>query len=304
MTSFDDLLPLPAATDWPPELKGHLSPSSLRLFGTCPEQYRRVYVKGERQRPGAALVWGSADHYAHEVNFTQKITSGVDISSDDVKLAFAEGFDQEVDEKGGESEVAWGGDKPGELKDRGVALVEAYHHQVSPSVQPVAVERSFSITVPGVPVPVVGRIDIQTGDRVIEGKTSAAKKSKPEPQWRLQAEMYQLESGLPVEWHVKTKTKTPGVYTAAEEQGLWLAPSKLRQDATIIRVQRLTATLLSLLATYGPDEAWPTGAPDYGWACDYCGFRPTCFFWAGALVPGGSAFAARAAEAIANRDAA
>jgi hypothetical protein len=284
VSALDLLLPLPAERDWPTELKAHLSPSQIRMYATCPEQYRKVYVLGERQRPGAALVWGSADHYAHEQNFVQKIESHEDLSEADVTLAFAEGFDQRVEQDGGEAEVEWGDDKPGDLKDRGVALVAAYHRQVSPSVQPVAVERSFQVTLPGVPVPIFGRVDIQTADRVIEGKTAAAKKTKPEPQWRLQGEMYQIESGLPVEWHVKTKAKTPGCYTAETDAGLWLPLNERRTDATIVRVQKLVAQLLAMLDTYGPNEPWPTGAPDYGWSCQFCGWGPThagsCAWWA------------------------
>ena len=68
MSALDELLGPPPAqpAGWPTELRQHLSASSLRMLATCPEQFRRVYLKGERQRPGATLVWGSADHYAHE----------------------------------------------------------------------------------------------------------------------------------------------------------------------------------------------------------------------------------------------
>jgi hypothetical protein len=37
--------------------------------------------------------------------------------------------------------------------------------------------------------------------------------------------------------------------------------------------------MLAYVETYGVDDPWPTGAPDYGWACDYCGFRPDCAWW-------------------------
>jgi len=269
----------PGPGAWPDGLREHLSASSLRMLATCPEQFRRVYLKGERQRPGAALVWGSADHYAHEQNFFQKIESHTDISEDDVKRAFAEGFDRSIDQNGGEAEVDWGSDKAGELKDRGVKLAAVYHQQVSPRVQPTAVEKNVRLELPGIAVPVVGRIDIETAAHLIEGKTATAKKSKPEPQWRLQGSLYQLATGLPLEWHVKTKTKVPAVYTPAEEPGLRLVASQLLLDATVERVRRLVATMLTLHEAYGPDEPWPTGAPDYGWACDYCGFRPTCAWW-------------------------
>jgi hypothetical protein len=248
------------------------------MLATCPEQFRRVYVKGERQRPGAALIWGGADHYAHEQNFTQKIESHEDISEDDVKLAFAEGFDRKISAEGGEDEVDWGDDKPGDLKDKGVGLVAVYHQQVSPRVQPVAVEKEFLMDV-GLPVPVKGFLDVETDAYVIEGKTATAKKSKPEPQWRLQGSLYQLATGLPVEWHVKTKTRIPAVYTPAEEPGLRLVASGVLLDATVERVRRVVRAMLALYAAYGPDEPWPSGAPDYGWACDYCGFRPSCVWW-------------------------
>jgi hypothetical protein len=279
VSTLDELLaPAPPTPGWPPELREHLSASSLRMLATCPEQFRRVYVKGERQRPGAALVWGSADHYAHEQNFAQKIDSHSDISVGDVELAFAEGFDRSIASNGGEDEVDWGEDKPGDLKDRGVRLAATYHQQVSPRVQPTAVEKPVALEL-GLAVPVVGRLDIETDETVIEGKTATAKKQKPEPQWRLQGTLYQLATGKPLEWHVKTKTKIPAVYTPAEEPGLRFVASRLLLDATVERTRRLVASMLALYAAYGPDGPWPTGAPDYGWACDYCGFRPTCAWW-------------------------
>jgi hypothetical protein len=285
MSLLDEILPLGPAPvrpeGWPPELREHLSASSLRMLGTCAEQFRRVYLKGERQRPGAALVWGSADHYAHEQNFSQKIDSHRDLPEDEVKLAFAEGFDRSIDSNGGEEEVDWGDDKPGDLKDRGIKLAAAYHNLVSPRVQPTSAEQPFSLSLPGIPVPLIGRLDLTTEATVIEGKTASAKKSKPEPQWRLQGNLYQLETGLPIEWHVKTKTKIPGVYTPLEEPGLRLVSSRTLLETTVLRVRRMLAGMLALYAVYGPDEPWPTGAPDYGWACDYCGFRPSCAWWQG-----------------------
>ena len=286
MSALDELLPAPPRPDgWPPGLREHLSPSSLRMMGTCFEQWRRVYLKGERQRPGAALVWGSADHYAHEQNFFQKIESHTDIPEDDVKLAFAEGFDQSIVSQGGEEEVDWGADKPSALKDRGVKLAAVYHRQVSPGVQPVAVEKPVSLALPGIAVPVVGRLDVETETYLIEGKTTTARKKKPEPQWRLQGALYQLATSKPIEWHVKTKTTIPAVYTADTEPGLRMVISQGLLDATVERTKRLVASMLALYATYGPDEPWPTGAPDYGWACDYCGFRPDCAWWQDEPVP-------------------
>lgn len=259
--------------------KDHLSASSLSMYSRCPEQWRKVYVLGERQRPGAALVWGGADHYAHEQNFRQKIDSHEDIPVAEVEIAFAEGFDRKVEQEGGETEIEWGGDKPGDVKDKGVALVAAYHKFASPGIQPVHVERPISLDLPGVPVPIIGRPDVETADSVVERKTSAARKRSPEPQWRLQGAVYGIATGMPVDWHVCTKTKVPGVYTPSDDAGLRLTVSPLLAEATIRRVRLTVASIVTNLATLGPDTPWGSGAPDYGWACDYCGFRPSCAHW-------------------------
>jgi hypothetical protein len=132
---------------------------------------------------------------------------------------------------------------------------------------------------------VIGYVDVATEKYLIEGKTSASKKSAPEPQWRLQGALYQLATGLPLEWHVKTKTKLPAVYTPLEEPGLRFVASKLLLEGTVERMRRVVASMLYLYGLYGADEPWPTAAPDYGWACGYCGFRPECVWWRDGAVP-------------------
>jgi hypothetical protein len=285
MSILEQLFPSEApALAWPSGLPDHLSASQLNMFSRCPEQYRRRYVLGEKERPAAALVWGSADHYAHEQNFAQKILSGEDIPGDDVKLAFAEGFDRAVDRSGGEGEVDWGQDKPGEMKDRGAALVGVYHKQVSPRIQPTAVETKFKVDLPGVPVPVIGYVDVSTAATAIERKTAGRAEKKPKPDWRIQGLLYQAVGGKPVEWHVSVKTKTPAVWTPLEAPDLQLALNSVTVGATKGLVRTIAQGLLAYWTTYGPDEPWP-GAVTHPWACDFCGFRPTCAWWAGENEP-------------------
>lgn len=282
MTSLlDAILPAPApAIVWPGIFPDHLSASSLNLLQRCPENWRRRYVSHERDGKNGALVWGGADHYAHEVNFRQKIESHVDLPVEDVKLAFAEGFDRAVDEGGGMSQVSWGDDDAGALKDAGVRMVAAYHEQVSPSVQPVAVEARFEVAIPGLPVPVIGYIDVETEDSSIERKTAKAKTVVVKPGWRIQGLLYQLSNPNPIDWHVSVKTKTPSIYTPAIEPGLRLVDS--RADLTQRLVLNLATQLVSLLDTYGPDEPWP-GAITHDWSCSYCPFGPradnSCSWW-------------------------
>lgn len=270
---------VPGLPVWPAALPNHLSASQITMFQRCPEQYRRRYLLGEKARPGAALIWGSADHYAHEQNFGQKITTGTDIPEEDVKLAFAEGFDRAVDRNGGQSEIEWD-EKPGTLKDKGVALVGVYHQQVSPRIQPVAVEEKFTIHIPQVPVPVIGYVDVVTEAVGIERKTAGRKESVPKPDWRIQGLIYQAVKRMPVEWHISAKTKVPGVYTAVEEPRLLLPLNHATVDATLQLMQTVAKAITGYHNLYGPDDPWP-GAITHPWACGYCGYRPTCPWWAG-----------------------
>jgi hypothetical protein len=265
---------------WPAPLGAHLSASQLTMLQRCPEQWRRRYLCGEVERPGAAMVWGAADHYAHEQNFRQKIDSRVDLPVDDVKDAFADGLDRAIERNGGLSEIAWGDDDPADVKDKGVLLVEAYHRQVSPTVQPVQVEQRFEARILGVPVPIVGYIDLETATAGIERKTAKAKVSTIKPGWRIQGLLYQSVIRKPVDWHVSTKTKTPGVWTPELAPGLRLEPNPAMVNATGRLVRNLATMLLAFYDTFGPDDPWP-GAITHDWACQYCGYRKNCDWWAG-----------------------
>ena len=267
-------------TTWPESLPTHLSASQITMFQRCREQYRRRYILGEKERPGAALVWGSADHYAHEVNFAQKIESHTDLPLADVELAFAEGFDAAVERNGGESEVEWGKDKPGAMKDDGVKLVAAYHKLVSPKVQPTAVESEFSLEIPGVAVPVIGRIDLETAGPAIERKTAKRSSKTVDPKWRIQGLIYQLAHGKSVDWHLSIKSKVPNIVTPETEPGLTLpyVPGVARAAETLIA--HTAAAILSDYSRLGPDEPWE-GAITHPWACvgGFCGYKSTCFWW-------------------------
>ena len=274
--TLDELLPAPK-TLLP---RDHLSASSIGTFARCPEQFRRRYLLGLKERPGAALIWGAADDFAHTTNFTQKIDSHEDLSADDVKLAFAEGFDRSVERDGGAGEVDWGETKPGDLKDAGVRLVEVYHRSVSPKVQPLAVQRKFSYAIEGVPVPIIGYIDLEQAESLNEWKVVSRAEKQPKPQWRTQGRLYQAATGKPLAWHLKARTKTPAVYTPETAPGLYLPFSAQAIAATEERIRGIVATLLHFLATYGPDEPWPSSAPGYGWACGFCAWRSDCAWWA------------------------
>lgn len=270
-------LPDPPAAAWPAYLPDHLSASQLGMLERCPRQYQFRYVQGAKEPPSTALVWGTADGKAHGVNFTQKIQSHEDMTTSEMREVFATVLDAEVEERGGAGEIVWGDDKPAEIQKRGIELVACYHEQVSPRVQPTGVEEKLTLEIPGVPVPYIGYVDVDTAGYVIERKTASQQSKTIPPQYRFQTLGYALARSLPVELHIATRTIKPAVYTPAESPGLALAFDErlaARAEKMIAARARL---LVSLCETFGPEEPWPDALGSQAWhmaICDMCGFGP------------------------------
>lgn len=257
----------------------HLSATSLTMAQRCPEQWRRRYVLGEKERPGAALVLGSADHRTHEFNYTQKVVSGVDLPTDTMVDFFTDvAWLTAMEEKGGAEEISWNeGEGPDVLRVKGAEMIRVYHETVSPRIQPIAVEVEFRVDV-GLPVPILGFVDVEREEALTERKTSKNSMSQPKPEWRLQGRLYQLARPKPVEWHVVTKGKVPKAITPLEAPDLLLEAGNKGPERAA-HLARVTGRLLNdMYSTFGPDEPWP-GAITHPWACGFCGWRNRCHWW-------------------------
>lgn len=289
----------------------------MAKFQRCPEQWRRQYLLGQWDRSGAFAVMGAAVHESAETNYRQKAFTQHDLDVEDVELAYAEAFDNEVDEKGGPSEIDWvvGSGKyertlrPGQAKDNGVSLVRKYHTVVAPTVMPVASEEWFRIDVPGVPVPIRGKIDLIQGDmegvpfRKEDLKFGRNAKESAEASWRLQALTYMLVNettdregnvvtpgigGLPFGWQTGTwgSSRTePKVFWPENSPGLLIPFEATTTLLAQTHIRTTVHNMLSLNERYGPDEPWPTPALMHTWACSYCPFHPSnggkCYWWSG-----------------------
>lgn len=296
----------------------HVSATQLKMFARCPEQYRNRYILGRKERPNGNLVWGIADHTAHEQNFKQKVVSGRDLTSDDVKLAFAVALDEKVEEDGGAGEVEWnrgetltGGDADkahAYVKDKGVELVALYHREVSPGIMPLGVEEPFVLSAEmlGTNVKLVGRLDLRatvpdytrsntfvpgatgplTCERVIERKTAAQKKNAIDnPEYVTQARIEQLGGhvlhGKPidVDFHLSLKPGPRRKLPGVVHGDPSMSVPSLPEHVILEQVRRLIAGISSTYAMYGPDEPWPGAWAGFASPCGYCGFKPTCAWW-------------------------
>lgn len=146
----------------------HLSYSSISLYLDCPEAWRRKYIAQEPTKSSPALVFGSAFHGAIE----EQLTMGTP-AAENWPQAWSKALERD--------QIDWGLDTPETHFNEGIRLlsndgvVQAINglHARRDETGPM-VERKVSLSVPGVPIPVIGYIDFIAQDGVpCDLKTSA-----------------------------------------------------------------------------------------------------------------------------------
>lgn len=133
----------------------HLSYSSITTFLECPENWRRKYLLKEPTTTNPALVFGSAFHGSVEL----AVIPGNKIPLLDLWQA---NWAKQI-----EQPVFWGADTPEQHSNEGIRLlshktVTDAIAQIKPGIdeQGPKIERKVELHVPGVPVPVIGYIDL------------------------------------------------------------------------------------------------------------------------------------------------
>lgn len=262
----------------------HLSVSQTQMIYRCAEQYRHRYVLGKKERPGAALIVGSAFHSAIEQDFNYKLGEGELLPEKELREIYHDSFDKQVEDRGGVSEIVWDKqEKPDTARLHGEEVTFLYHERTAPMMNPAAVEHRFELEIPGLPIPVVGVIDF-IGARdgspfLADYKTSNRAKRSLETGWLLQGRVYQRVEPLPVEWHVVVKGSKPNVITPLDAPDLFqfLEPGT---NQFVDKTFQQAAKLVSFYMTeFGPDEPWPTTGLGHSWACSFCGFKTACPAW-------------------------
>ena len=258
----------------------HLSATSLNMFARCPEQFRRRYILGERERPGEAAFIGSVFHKSLQFNYEQKIDSHQDRPlSEIVEYLHDEAWPTEMEKRGGPDEVMWDSEDLDEPRRTTERVTTAYTRQVVPSIQPISVEKKLIADLDGLPVPLLGYIDVDTGV-VVDTKTGKQAVKSPKAQWQLQGTIYQLLARKSVEFHTISRAKQPAVYTPLEDPRLLLSYREDRMPEAVRTIIHIASQIEFCLNRYGPDEPWPTLGVQHDWACGFCGWRSSCPAWA------------------------
>lgn len=278
--------------EWPEGLPERFSASAMGMLIRCPEQYRQRYALGIKTPPRSALLWGRADHEAVGNHFSKQLEDGTGLSEAEVAEQFAVVFDREVEDAGGLLSVPWFGNTSGDLsaarresgkiKDAGTRLAALYRKELAPHVHPVAVEREILIAHELWPIEVIGYVDVEEEDNLVERKTAARRNSSPNSEWQWQGRIYQLATNKRITWHQSVKNErdpakqSASILASQEYDGTLVARTALMVAQAMKQVEHLWTT-------YGPDEMWPGHGVVHPWACSFCGYRDNCPWWAGAM---------------------
>lgn len=257
----------------------HLSATAISTFMQCPRDYQQQYILKRKRGQNSTLVLGSACHGAIGWGLQNPA-----MDPDEVAGYFAEyEWLNKIEDAGGSEAIEWKDDQE-QLRIRGALMVKTYMDKVASRLDVVAVERPFTLDIPGIPVPIVGRVDItQSGTRpAVDIKTSKSKVTDIKPSWRIQGLIYQLAEWRAIDWHVLTKQVTPQVFTSLEAPELLQEFSEPRAQQTQRMIERIAWQINLCYAVYGADEDWDWLGITHQWACSYCSFKNDCPGWVGA----------------------
>ena len=253
----------------------HISHSQINMLLKCGIQYQFRYIDGIIAPPSASLVRGKCGHTTLEKNFRQKIQTKEDLPIEEVKDAFSDEWEKS------KYEIVWKKKEIGDLspakaggifKDSGIALVSKFHENLSPLIQPVAVEDKFEIHFEGGYPKLIGFIDREDeGDEIGEVKFVGKSPSADDAQSDIQLTIYDLgyrtKHGKPpkkLKKQYAVNTKEPK--TVVQEVGC-------RDDATINRLMwRMQAAMIAL------EKGVFLPAPAGSWWCgeNWCGYWDRC----------------------------
>ncbi|HFC08432.1 MAG TPA: PD-(D/E)XK nuclease family protein [Chloroflexi bacterium] len=250
----------------------HLSYSSIQLFLTCPAAWRYRYIEKVQTPTSTALVFGSAWHNAVEAYVGARALG----QEADLLALWQQHWHATLESQS--APVDWGAETPEQHFNEGVRLLETEEVKTAldgivPLVQDGApvIEKRVELHVPGVPVPVIGYIDIITADGVPgDFKTAARAWSQDKAANELQPAFYLAalnQAGIPTpgmkfRHFVVTKTRKP--------------------QFQVLETTRTPETLLFLYQMIGnvwraiEAEAFPENPTTWKCSPRYCEFWEVC----------------------------
>lgn len=277
-----------------------LSNSGMNTLRRCSYKWKLRYVDRIYEPKSPAMILGSvvgaaecqSDHTWIETGEPFDTDQVLDCYSDEFELA-ARGEAKPRGEDDPTTDIDWGDDAPGDVKDVGYKALQAYHAEIIPAMaRPVDAEREARMSVQhedGDLVEFVAYLDVETEDGVvIDRKVKKAKLSQADADADKQPTSYlavRRAEGNPAErfdFHPMVKTKKP---YAQEPVPTERTDEQL--DHFLIEILNAADEIAWRLET----DNW-SFAPDGAWWCGekWCGYWSQC--------PAGGLYRKRAAEAV------
>lgn len=246
----------------------HLSYSSISTYLLCPESWRRRYILKEKTLTATALVFGSAVH-----NTIEACIQG----GGSLQERWHENWAAQVAQDG---EIEWGTDTAGSMAADGerilstpavLDMIEQVRRNYDPTREH-SIERRVELRVPGVPIPIIGYIDIITRDGVPGDFKTASR------MWAADKASQEMQ---------------PLVYLAALNQAgihdhdwrfrFFVITKNSRPTAKVFETQRsptevLTGLFPTIQQVWADIQAERFPKVTTGWKCSpkYCEYWPTC----------------------------
>lgn len=250
----------------------HLSYSSISTYLLCPRAWKYRYIEKVKTPTSASLIFGSAIHAGIEGYIRQQHEGAIAQSAERL-------FELDFARRAQEEEINWGDDSQVKLAETGRILLQAAPiRAVLQAIRPlvldgqICMEKRVEMRVPGVPIPIIGYIDLIGDDGVpCDFKTAARKWDSTKAQEETQPTFYlaalnqagySLNPALKFRHYVFTKTKIPGVQ--------------------VIETTRTIKDMFTLFANIA--QAWQDIQADRfpcvttGWKCSpkYCEYWQSC----------------------------
>jgi len=202
----------------------HLSYSSISKYVLCARNWRFKYLDQIPAPKSTSLLFGGAFHETIEYHVANQ-GNIIETWATNWEIALAES----------DGQIDWQDETPESLCNLGTRMLT--HKDILPvinSLRPLEIEKRVELQVPGVPIPVVGFIDMIESDGVTcDFKTSSRSWSQSKAQDELQPIFYLAalnQLGIEHCWkfrhYVFTKTKTPKIEIwetqRSPREALWL----------------------------------------------------------------------------------
>jgi len=271
----------------------HLSPSSYSLWVSCPEAWRRRYIKGEKPPPSGSMFLGSRVDDALSAYHRRILEHGDRLELDQVLDLYREQWAAELEAEHDNQGIDWERDLPATVAfELGRQAVELAMAELVPHLgDPVDVQRRLEYTIaPNLEWTVLCYLDLET------------LKDVPGPEPTPTVVDFKVKNS-PIRQDQADSDPQAGLYLA----GRWLEgypagelcfaqiakPGKRRKQmaASLVPTSRTVGQLRGVLARlalaasqiaacyerYGPDQPWGFADPT-SWKCSprYCHAWASC----------------------------